>query len=204
MPNFSGREMGVTPSKCFSKSPRPLKLGFFIGLKMRIRAFVFGEGMSYNKDIFSMCPHGGWIQYAEQGYWVNEHNKEPEFVIMESTGVLGRNAVEIFEGDIVVFEPTTCTFIESPQSGTPFSKGQIFIVKKLPCGFFLSTTEMLQSEIPSQVGHIDPYTFWNHQKSFRVVGNIYENKELIEASQATITIHDPELPGVVIVDSVNL
>lgn len=126
-----------------------------------------------------------WVVNPETGnpHWIHENEfyqgEANQLVLCKETPLNDYHGNVFWEGDIVVFEARTCHSISKGYCQDPYLKGQFFIIKWLQSGFTLSTPEISESTIPSQVGHVDSYTFWNHQRSFRVLGNIYENPELI-------------------------
>jgi uncharacterized phage protein (TIGR01671 family) len=126
-----------------------------------------------------------WVINPETGKPHRIHDLEfyqveaTQLVLCRQTPLSDTTGKAIFEGDILIFQATTCTEIHKGYAVKPYQKGQVFVVKRLDTGFSLSIPEILDSVIPNQVGHVDPYTFWNHQRSFRVIGNVFENPDLI-------------------------
>lgn len=126
-----------------------------------------------------------WVINPETGrpHWIHDNEflqgEATQLVLCRETPIADYNGKKFWEGDIVVFEATTCSQIQKGYCQKPYEKGQVFVVKLLDTGFSLSVPEILDSDIPSQVGHVDPYTFWNQQRSFRVIGNIFESPDLI-------------------------
>ena len=82
-----------------------------------------------------------------------------EYVLMQSTGLKDKNGKEIFEGDIVDY------------------KGRKAIVKWH--GSYASFIYRFVDELKERVSEWDPlFLAYYH---FEVIGNIYENKELLDA-----------------------
>lgn len=112
---------------------------------------------------------------------------------MQYTSLKDHNGNEIYEGDIL-----KC----GGWSGVPYlkpyampekhAKGENFIVVKMDCGFVLrhisgfGTTSNTFYHIPNGIIKgwpiVKNYDFWNLQRSFEVIGNIYENQELLKGS----------------------
>lgn len=144
--------------------------------EIEFRAWILAENKMLNNgdwfmlDLTYPCYA---IQYAEQGFYVNnanaqgehlehlkKHNIEPidEFVLMQYTGLKDKNGVKIFEGDVLKWV-----------SSNPFSKGEIrkvrvyYIQAQFWCkgtiGVYLA--ELLSAE------------------KCEVIGNIHSNPELI-------------------------
>ena len=82
-----------------------------------------------------------------------------EFELMQSTGLKDKNDKEIFEGDIVKFTITNgFDYVVDEYGAVTYKQGAFFIVKDF--------AEYLISYV---------YT-----KEVEVIGNIYENQELLE------------------------
>lgn len=100
--------------------------------------------------------------------------------IMQFTGLKDKNGKEIYEGDVIKFVGGTANFIPCGiYSYQKHEVGTILVVTKLLSGFSLQKPLHINEDIPNLVGNIDNYTFWNHQRSFEVIGNIYDNPELL-------------------------
>lgn len=122
----------------------------------------------------------------EDGY---TYQMDVEF--LQYTGLKDHNGKEIYEGYIVRLESPTDYFGIQPY-GMPVKNGhgELFVIIKLNCGFVLRHISFFESrdlpgwDAPNWVHKgwkiIDNYTFWNEQRLFRVVGNIYEDPSLLE------------------------
>jgi uncharacterized phage protein (TIGR01671 family) len=103
-----------------------------------------------------ICPPRGH-EFSE---WYNQHLSFNEVLLMQYTGLKDKNGKEIYEGDIV--ETVTA-------SGNPF--GTIDVVRCQDGGFKL--VDETDSLLPIYIGDKEVI-------SIEVIGNIYENPELIE------------------------
>lgn len=100
------------------------------------------------------------------GVWIRDDNQD-RFALMQSTGLFDKNRKEIFEEDIV-----NCGYLFN---GSPFDELDEYeeekgVVKFLNCGFnikFKNDTNLFIYIMESC-------------EDIEVIGNIYENKELIE------------------------
>ena len=105
---------------------------------------------------------GAWIQTLD-GEELIETKNENNYVIQQSTGLLDKNDVEIYEGDITKDLDSECGVVK-------FEHGCFLIVSKnmvLPFWFVISDLN----------GLVTPRRM--DSTAFEVVGNIFENKELI-------------------------
>lgn len=104
--------------------------------------------------------------------FTNSEELEPIFItdkihVMQSTGLKDKNGKEIFEGDIL-----NCGYIFT---GSPFEEQDDYIedigvVKIVNCGAVVKIYEEIENLID----------VLNTCEDIEVIGNIYENKELLE------------------------
>lgn len=99
-------------------------------------------------------------QYLNEETGTDTHRKtgRDQYFLMQYTGIKDKNGVEIYEGDIVGM------FSNSQQSEVWFEDGSYFITLQRSGGS--DPSEDLLS---------------NHLSICEVIGNIYENPELVEA-----------------------
>lgn len=101
--------------------------------------------------------------------------------LMQSTGILDKNSQEIFEGDILeiqgirmVVKFGSYEYIESSKSN-----GHTIGVVYEGLGFYV---ECINAADPDRISPFEPKTL----KESAVIGNVYENKELLEDANETL------------------
>ena len=107
-----------------------------------------------------------------------EYNVDPARV-SQFTGLLDKNGKEIWEGDILEFMGGTCDYLSLNHYGQKHSIGTILVVSNLNSGFTLQLPIHIGNTTPNLVGNISNYDFWNHQSSFKIIGNIHDNPSLL-------------------------
>lgn len=90
------------------------------------------------------------------------------FELMQSTGLKDKNGVEIFEGDIVVGQQHLTT-----DSSTPFEIKGLVRYSKRNTMFYLDEKSFGHDKFMHSLG--------SSIYQYEVIGNIYENPELLEA-----------------------
>lgn len=96
--------------------------------------------------------------YPELDYWWKETDIPfSEIELMQSTGLFDKNGVEIYEGDIVL------NGVEPVKSIAQFVDGEWVVSNPKYYNFNCSYVSL-----------------YGYKKSLEVIGNIYENKELLE------------------------
>ena len=96
---------------------------------------------------------------------------------LQCTGLKDCNDIEIFEGDIV--ENNGAYSFILPK--VPNKDIKNLIVVKNETGFMLVTPINYKNDFSyNAFGNIDNYSFWNFHRRLKVLGNIYENPELLE------------------------
>ena len=104
------------------------------------------------------------------------------FIMMQYTGIKDKDEKEIYEGDILEICDNRIPTNSDYASYRKTEIGQRFFVKRLRSGFTLleAKESLINCETPNLHRNINNYTFWNHQRCLKIVGNIYENKELLK------------------------
>ena len=87
---------------------------------------------------------------------------DPDIVLMQYTGLKDKNGVEIYEGDVVKYQKTF------PNSGNPITKIYQYEIK-----WYEDLDIYGGSDLLNGVG------FRNVHSNLEVIGNIYENPELL-------------------------
>lgn len=140
----------------------------FRGRRTKNGQWVEGDLCTINMPIISIAVNDA-----------NYYEVIPE-TVGQFTGLTDINGKKIFEGDIVEFVGGTTNFLRSNPYHSGHNVGTLLIVIHLPSGYTLCLPNLSEFDYqaPNITSHIDNYTFWNHQKSLKVVGNIHDNPEL--------------------------
>lgn len=89
---------------------------------------------------------------------------EKEYIVMQCTGLKDKNGKLIYEGDIVTPVHTNATLLEPKITGQVISGKACFQIQSPHIAY--NALQILNSE-----------------KAFEVIGNIYENPELLESEE---------------------
>jgi hypothetical protein len=112
------------------------------------------------------------------GVWKRDDNQD-RFVLMQSTGYKDKKGIEIFIGDIVKF-PDLYGFYDFEGGLTSVDGLNVAIVVKkgnsITLDNFAGGDGFTERELENYECTFDDLDFEN----FEIIGNIYENKELIE------------------------
>jgi uncharacterized phage protein (TIGR01671 family) len=87
---------------------------------------------------------------------------------MQFTGLLDKNGKEIYQGDLLKFT--------NPE-GERFYEGLAEVTSE-PCGYCFRPIPQL-SEEEGMIKGYDSSMFWHDKEYYEVIGNIYENPELL-------------------------
>lgn len=144
-------------------------------------------------DIFMMCPVNTCIQYADQGWFVNQtnyHEEEKreriaqgevlrdEYIALQFTGLKDKKGNEIYEGDIVSILDLTnrpkpyIGVVKWNENVTGFESH----CKELSFPQFLHNDKPFEDAIPE----LKRFTGNGSHRSIEVIGNIYEHPSLLE------------------------
>lgn len=101
-----------------------------------------------------------------------------EIKLMQSTGIKDRDSVEIFEGDILEIQgiKMIVKFGSYKYLETSKSNSHILGILHDGLGFYV---ECINVADPDNISPFEPETLKNSQ----IIGNIYENKEFLEAKE---------------------
>ena len=106
------------------------------------------------------------MKYGQAGRLITHAEMSPDkYILMQSTGLKDKNGVEIFEGDIVLF---------SVSDGFNHLDHEKAVVQASGCHSGL-ICKLVDLDLEYRI-YYDPV----FHTDYEVIGNIYENKELLE------------------------
>ena len=127
--------------------------------------------IEFNPNIIYMAKAPAWFVIRT----------ENEIELMQSTGLFDKNGVEIYEGDIVKFSELY-EFVDGAGETTDVTVCNGFniasVVKKgsyITLDNFVYEDGITETELDNRECTFDDLDF----KNFEIIGNIYENKELL-------------------------
>lgn len=123
-------------------------------------------------------------EFESIGYGVSSLRGADEIELMQSTGLKDKNGKEIFEGDILKFNdewPDYCYegYVDGSIDGINYVE-----IKKEKTYFTFGKTKIPESSLTDLVEN-EHYPFeellTTASYEFEIIGNVYENKELLDA-----------------------
>lgn len=110
---------------------------------------------------------GQEMKYGQAGRLITHAEMAPDkYVLMQSTGMKDKNGVEIFEGDIVLV---------SVQNGFDYLDNKVCIVKN-SIGHSGLVCATVDEDLEYRIFNTELF----EEYTYEVIGNIYENSELLE------------------------
>lgn len=104
---------------------------------------------------------GQEMKYGQAGRLITHAEMAPDkYVLMQSTGMKDKNGVEIFEGDVVITSKGAIGYVAYLQQEAGF----VVVLKKSDY----------------RLGHRNTGESYDVATAHEVIGNIYENPELLE------------------------
>ncbi|MDT6293742.1 YopX family protein [Enterococcus faecium] len=112
---------------------------------------------------------GQEMKYGQAGRLITHAEMAPDkYVLMQSTGLKDKNGVEIFEGDVVSV---------SVRNGFDYLDNKVCIVKNS-----IGHSELVCATVDEDLEYRIFNTELFEEYMYEVIGNIYENSELLERS----------------------
>ena len=110
---------------------------------------------------------GQEMKYGQAGRLITHAEMAPDkYVLMQSTGLKDKNGVEIFEGDVVAV---------SVQNGFDYLDNKVCIVKN-SIGHSGLVCATVDEDLEYRIFNTELF----EEYMYEVIGNIYENSELLE------------------------
>ena len=141
----------------------------------KFRAYDSGSlTRMYQPEEVMVCDGNIWIIDEDDvaGSWIVNNDLN----LMQSTGLKDKNGKEIFEGDVLEIQgiKMIVKFGSYKYLETSKNNGHILGVLHDGLGFYV---ECINVADPDNISPFEPETLKNSQ----IIGNIYENKELLDA-----------------------
>ena len=102
--------------------------------------------------------------YRNRNQEIELHPRDENIILMQSTGLFDKNGKEIFEGDIIAIEVDDT---ETPINARVFQNSKIGV---LMFHVFEDNEDVPMVELLE-----------DNSVAFEIIGNVYENKELLDA-----------------------
>ncbi|WP_281666623.1 YopX family protein [Enterococcus faecium] len=110
---------------------------------------------------------GQEMKYGQAGRLITHAEMAPDkYVLMQSTGLKDKNGVEIFEGDVVLV---------SVQNGFDYLDNKVCVVKN-SIGHSGLVCATVDEDLEYRIFNTELF----EEYMYEVIGNIYENSELLE------------------------
>ena len=110
---------------------------------------------------------GQEMKYGQAGRLITHTEMAPDkYVLMQSTGLKDKNGVEIFEGDVVLV---------SVRNGFDYLDNKVCIVKNS-----IDYSGLVCATVDEDLEYRIFNTELFEEYTYEVIGNIYENSELLE------------------------
>lgn len=134
--------------------------------------------MHRNVSVVTTYPEGITFVLTDFSMWGDDEYSGSiidEAILMQSTGILDKNGQEIFEGDILEIQGIRMVVKFGSYEYIESSKNNVHTLGVVydGLGFYV---ECINAADPDRISPFEPETL----KESAVIGNVYENKELLE------------------------
>lgn len=117
------------------------------------KEMIYGVGIAPTSKVHDFSASTG-----SDGTTITANREESHYILMQFTGLLDKNGKEIYEGDIVKYPPSNKNYWGQFVGEVSFGGEKI-----MQCGFVV----------------LGLNSYWSLNSNVEVIGNIYENPELL-------------------------